>query len=698
MKLENCRPSDTIATKQKRDEMKITAKPMSLARKGWRAAMGLLLVVATMSLPVGDVWAQENWTHYVRTTGNGLDIIRVDSIMAHAKASREFGIEVDNDITGRYATFMHPAAKLAAIKAMGEKAHAVGNHAFVYIAAFECITTRADKVKHTLYGDHPDWVQRNFKGQPAVFGHGIAFWVSKGDQDAWLTPYAPGWRKMYMKRVRQIAATGIDGIYVDIPYWMTFYPGWENSWGSFDKYTVAAFKKETGLNAMDMKLGDFNDPTFVQWVKFRMRTITDFLEQVKQNIKSVNPQCELIPEIYPGLGSDPVTVGADPYQLAPVADVITHEYHVGKVYSAQREPFNWYNFITGIKTFTAFASPKPTRILSYSWYKDKNVKPSAAMKSLFASELFSGANVWDAKGFVMSSSNDLPTRKVTYKWIARNQYHLYGSRNYDVDPVGIYFSPDTRDMFPYSYVDSYRGMMLLSMNDHVNFQIVTPRTLNAFKGRLLILDNIKCVDNKEIQSFRTLLNRGIKFLVTGNSLSFDDNRVLRLGNYLKTLFGVRDTIVNMQSRQVLYMTGDPGMKYYTIGDSVMDGYFNGNRNDGNELMKYSGAFGDKLSAFCDWTPGLRVRAPLRVISFVSNTKDRTYINLIDVRRLSAVSKGTESPDRVTIAYKKSLGGPWVRVTPFLGGTYIMKAQSKGGDYFFRLPSLNRGAVIWIDRG
>ena len=46
-----------------------------------------------------------------------------------------------------------------------------------------------------------------------------------------------------MERVRQIAATGIDGIYVDIPYWMTHFDGWEDTWASFDDYTVAAFKR-----------------------------------------------------------------------------------------------------------------------------------------------------------------------------------------------------------------------------------------------------------------------------------------------------------------------------------------------------------------------------------------------------------------------------------------------------------------------
>ena len=42
-----------------------------------------------------------------------------------------------------------------------------------------------------------------------------------------------------MERIRQIAATGIDGIYVDIPYWMTHFTGWEDSWASFDDSTVA---------------------------------------------------------------------------------------------------------------------------------------------------------------------------------------------------------------------------------------------------------------------------------------------------------------------------------------------------------------------------------------------------------------------------------------------------------------------------
>ena len=55
------------------------------------------------------------------------------------------------------------------------------------------------------------------------------------------------------------------------PYWMTHFDGWENSWASFDDYTVEAFRQKTGLDARrDLKLGDFADPHFRRWIDFRI--------------------------------------------------------------------------------------------------------------------------------------------------------------------------------------------------------------------------------------------------------------------------------------------------------------------------------------------------------------------------------------------------------------------------------------------
>ena len=164
---------------------------------------------------------------------------------------------------------------------MAEAAHAVGNKVFVYTEGLETITADADQKARTFFKDHPDWVQRDISGRPAVFGGGDAFWISQGDEDVWITPYAMEWREIFMERIRQIAATGIDGVFVDIPYWMTHFDGWEDTWASFDNYTLAAFKAVSGLNArIDLKLGDFSDPNFLQWVDFRIRTLTEFMKEV----------------------------------------------------------------------------------------------------------------------------------------------------------------------------------------------------------------------------------------------------------------------------------------------------------------------------------------------------------------------------------------------------------------------------------
>ena len=269
------------------------------------------------------------WLRQVRIAAYPLTIGNADAIVRQAEASGVYGIEVGNDIPGRYESLLDPKEKLERIRLAAAAAHRHRNKAFVYIAGLECISNDADG-QHTLAKDHPQWLQRKITGQPAIFDAKAAFWIKNGEEDAWVSPYAQDWRALYMQRVRQIAATGIDGIYVDIPYWMTHFTGWEDTWASFDDATVAAFRRETGLDArQDLKLGDFQDRNFRKWSDFRVRTITDFLIEIRANATRVNPGISVIPEIFPGIEEEAPRVGPDVYQIYPHVDAIAHEYEFG---------------------------------------------------------------------------------------------------------------------------------------------------------------------------------------------------------------------------------------------------------------------------------------------------------------------------------------------------------------------------------
>ena len=442
-------------------------------------------------------------------------------IVKNATTTGVFGIEVDNDIPGRYESFLDSKEKLAAIRQAVLRTHQAGNHVFVYIAGTECITAHADTAVHSLFKDHPDWVQRKVTGEPAVFTSGAAFWISPGDEDVWISPYAIEWRIKYMQRVRQIAATGIDGIYVDIPYWMTHFEGWEDSWASFDNYTIDAFRKRTGLDARkDVKIGNFSDVGFRAWLDFRKETLTDFVREIRENARDVKPDIVVIPEIYPGIEEEVPRVGADVYEMYRVADAIAHEYEFGpgEHMASSRSQLDWFLYQAGMLTFRAFAEGKPTWILNYSWDGDKAVDAREAMKNLAASEVVAGANFWDAPGHSMAGSNDQITRKQIFDWIKANEAELYSPR-LPIQPVGVYFSPKSRDYDAPAFLPSYRGTLVMLLQAHREFQVVTPRTLSMFNERILLLPNVTILTTPEKQELTRFVQRGGRLLVTGRDMT-----------------------------------------------------------------------------------------------------------------------------------------------------------------------------------
>jgi hypothetical protein len=624
-----------------------------------RFAFPITLIIC-LTAASSQISSDQNWTNYVRIGAYGLKGDNAGQIVADAEASGVLGIEVDNDIPGRYESFVDPTSKLRAIHAVAEKAHAVGNFAFVYVAGTECITAHGDKVAHTLAKDHPDWLQRDFSGKPAVFGGGQAFWIAPGDEDVWVSPYATAWRKTYMERIRQIAATGIDGIYIDIPYWMTHFDGWEETWASFDDYTVGAFKKQTGLDAKkDVKLGDFSDPNFRKWVDFRIQSITDFLMEIDQSAKSVNPRIKTIPEIYPGIEKESVRVGADVYSLYPIVDAVAHEYEFGggDHMASSRTPLDWFYYQVGMHTFRAFAQGKPTWILNYSWDGDKVVDKREAMMNLAMSQVMAGANFWDAPGHSMAGSNDPATRKKIFAWIKRNEKTFYSPR-IPVHPTGVYFSPGTRNYFSDEFLRSYRGILLLLMQSHRDFQIVTPRTLQDFNGEAIILPDVQVLSAEERAWLDGYRAAGKKIIVTGKT---------------ELQSGSETNIVKFPEC--------PGKAYVASVESDFD----------HATPQTQQAFLDSLPA----TRGLEISASPQVATSIARVNGLTHVFLANFAGLVGGKNPIQAPQSVTISVSDGQGGA-AYFLPFLGDIQKIQGVREQGKILFRLPPISKGGVFWLE--
>jgi hypothetical protein len=604
---------------------------------------------------------KQDWTHYVRIGAYGLHTGNAEAIVRDAQASGVFGIEVDNDIPGRYESFLDPTEKLEAIRAVAEAAHKAGNKSFVYIAGTECITAHADKTPHTLAKDHPDWLQRKITGEPAMFAAGSAFWISPGDEDVWVSPYATEWRRTYMERVRQIAATGIDGIYVDIPYWMTHFDGWEDTWASFDDYTVNAFRKSTGLDARhDLKLGNFADPNFRKWIDFRITTLTDFVDEIGRTARSVNPAIMTIPEIYPGIEEEAVRVGADVYQMYGVVDAIAHEYEFGNGdhMASSRSQLDWFLYQAGMLSFRAFAQGKATWILNYSWDGDKDVPPSDAMKNLAMSQVMAGVNVWDAPGHSMAGSNHSKTRKEMFQWIGQHERDFYSPR-VPIRPVGVYFSPVSRNYDSAGFMPSYRGTLLLLLQKHLELQVVTPRTLAAFRGPVLVLPNVSVLAEDEKSSLRDFVSRGGRVVITGTDATtlFDNAGVKRFKEC-------------------------PAKAYF---DRLQKDFAAGSQGNPVEFL-----------ASMDTRGEITVEAPPTVVAHIASVNGVQHIFLANFSGLVPRKIAVPTPQtnvRISIPDGKART---LHVLPFLGEERSVPGERHDGRIIFVLPALERGAAAWFE--
>lgn len=640
-----------------------------------------------------------DWTHYIHTTGNGLSIDNIDEIIAEAESTHVFGIEVDNDIPGRYPSFLDPTQKLKALEKMAVQAHAHDNYAFVYVAGLECITPNVEESGRSFYQDHPDWVQRDIDGNPAIFDETDAFWIDEGEEDVWISPYSPEWRDIYMKRIRQIAETGINGIYVDIPYWMTHFEGWTNTWASFDQYTVEEFRKRTGLDAkVDLKLGDFSDANFREWVKFRIETLTDFMAEIDSNVKAVNPKAKTIAEIYPGPGEEAVRVGADVYQMYEVVDAIAHEYSAGGYTAAEREPFDWFTYMTGMYTFRAFAEEKPSWMLSYSWDENEPVSISESMHNMFASHVIAGMNTWDAHGHVMSGSNDFETRTAAYQWITENRRQLYAPRK-PLNPVGVYFSPQTRNFFPENYTQEFNGIMHMMLQGHLPFQIITPRTLEQFEGEVLILPDAKILSSGEISWLANYIQSGKALVITGETGEYNANRNRVAQNPLFDLLAEQtgESAEPVRGKQYVWYQKRIGASYFKSARAEFNKAAQTGVYNKTDFYRKQQNFLQEITSQLGYTPDVQVKASPFVSSQIVKVDDAPHIFLMNFSGLQAKKNAQQIPaDGVKISFATGSESGKVMMQEYLGAPTELETEYREDRLVCRLPAFRKAAIVWLE--
>ena len=166
-------------------------------------------------------------------------------------------------------------------------------------------------------------------------------------------------------------------------------------------------------------------------------------------------------------------------------------------------------------SFRAFAQGKATWILNYSWDGDKKVDKREAMKNLAMSQVMAGANFWDAPGHSMAGSNDLGDAQEDLFVDSGSTRKRFTCRERRSIPLASTFRRKRGIIYAKDFIASYRGILILLMQKHLEFQIVTPRTLGEFQGTTLVLPDVRVLSDSEEEFAAGFRRAGGRVVITG---------------------------------------------------------------------------------------------------------------------------------------------------------------------------------------
>ena len=224
--------------------------------------------------------------------------------------------------------------------------------------------------------------------------------------------------------------------------------------------------------------------------------------------------------------------------------------------------------------------------------------------------------------------------------------------------MGVYFSPKSRDYDPGGFLPSYRGLLVLLLQSHLEFEVITPKTLAEFHGQVLVLPNATVLTNAEKQSLKQFADNGGRLVITGHNA---------------TGFTASEHIAPFKNCPASFYLG-----------KLEKNFIDGSQEMPKEFLTVMGV---KSEIEIEAPPTLAVN-----FGRVNGAPHLFFANFTGlVPGKIAIPTGV-SGAKVNIP--ASMGNS-LAYLPFLGQTQILPGTKHGDTVQFELPPIERGAVAWV---
>jgi hypothetical protein len=385
-----------------------------------------------------------DWVRTARIGGFGVDSGMTDaeitSLMLVRKTENVSVLEVDSTLSN-YKTEPQFDQEVVFLNGIATKAHNNAMKAVIYYPSLEVLTPNGKNIAQTMYKEHPTWVQYGINGNPNVFYGGKEHWVEPNMESAWMCPNSP-YRDYYLNRIRKLAATSLDGVWIDVPIYIDTVVEWAGA----GTYAAEAFRAWSISKGLGLPGGlvtptqvNWSSTTFRAWVRWRHENLAEFVDAVRIAAQEVNPQFVVIVETFPIDDMDTTGVGLDgTYRLSTqnfirvwendsVSNSMAMQWSTGEDFDNKIAMFKW-----------ARAVDRENPSWSFS-YGNQPLDAGLTMAAAVAT----GNSPFEAKTPDMTTSVGTDFRSRWFGFIGNHQDALLNTQR--TAGVGIWYSSATKD-------------------------------------------------------------------------------------------------------------------------------------------------------------------------------------------------------------------------------------------------------------
>ena len=386
--------------------------------------------------------AVPDWVRYATVGGFDITSTSTDaailSKILQRKQENVSVLEVDSKLSQYIRSETEFDAEVAFLDRVAKLAHSESMKAVIYYPSLEVITQNGETIAETMFKEHPDWVQYGIDGKPNVFYGSKEVWVDPQAESAWMSPNS-GYRDYYLNRIRKLAATDLDGVWVDVPIYLETGAAWADA-GTYAKAAFRDWAIANGHGALDTPTQvNWDDPVFRIWVRWRHENLADFTEAVRQAAHAVNPNFVVIIEVFPLDHTDATVAGLDGLYRKSANNFI-RVWEVDSVSNTQAMKWasveEFSNKIAMLKWGLAADRGNPSWSFSYGY------EPLDA-GLVIAATVATGNVPFESQTPQMILSIDSAFRERWFGFVRNHAQALFGAKR--KARVGIWYSSPSRD-------------------------------------------------------------------------------------------------------------------------------------------------------------------------------------------------------------------------------------------------------------